>query len=416
MVAFQSLGELSSWMGTRPDVEIVDPGIPLTDFFNNEVPSLSALRKHPSVRKVTQFIARAVASVPFHTFERISDTDRQRITDHPLAQAMSSPQPRVFPYRFWNNVMMDQLLYDKFCVVWSQDPTTDEITLVRVPAKRFTIKADDNTGAIKEIRTTSSEGRTVVLDPERCIVDAGYSPEGHNGLSPLTTMRDILAETIEAVEYRRSLWRNGARVGQVVTRPQNTPWADGARARFRRSLDNYRAGGGAEGRFLLLEDGMEMKSVEAFKPSDTQDLEGRREAEILISSCYFVPPELVGAREGTYSNIEAFRQMLYRDVAGPWIVTFEQAINAQLTPIVADGRPLYVEANIDAKLRGSFEEQAQIMQTATGAPWLTRNEARARQNLPPVDGGDELVVPLNVLIGNQASPTDSAPDKQGVDQ
>lgn len=415
MVAFQSLGELSSWMGTNPDVEIVDPGIPLTDFFNNDVPSLSALRKHPSVRKVTQFIARGVASVPFHTFERVDDNDRQRVTDHPLAQAMSSPQPRVFPYRFWNNVMMDQLLYDKFCIVWSEKDD-GRIELVRVPAKRFTIMADDNTGAIKEIRTTRADGRTVVLDPERCIVDAGYSPEGHNGLSPLKTLQDILAESIEAVNYRRSLWKNGARVGQVVSRPANTPWADGARARFRKSLENYRAGGGAEGRWLLLEDGMELNKVDAFSPKDTLDIEGRREAEILIASCYFVPPELVGAREGNYSNIEAFRQMLYRDVIGPWIVTFEQAINAQLTPIVAGGRPLYVEANVEAKLRGSFEEQAKVLQTSTGAPWLTRNEARSRANLPPVDGGDELVVPLNVLIGGQASPTDSAPDKQGVDQ
>jgi hypothetical protein len=40
---------------------------------------------------------------------------------------------------------------------------------------------------------------------------------------------------------------------------------------------------------------------------------------------------------------------------------------------------------------------------------MTRNEARARKNLPPVPGGDLLVTPLNVLIGGQSSPTDSAP-------
>jgi hypothetical protein len=39
-----------------------------------------------------------------------------------------------------------------------------------------------------------------------------------------------------------------------------------------------------------------------------------------------------------------------------------------------------------------------------GAPWLTRNEARARQNLPHIDGADELIVPLNVIEGGQSSP------------
>ena len=58
-------------------------------------------------------------------------------------------------------------------------------------------------------------------------------------------------------------------------------------------------------------------------------------------------------------------------------------------------------------MKGSFEEQATSLQTAVGGPWLTRNEARARQNLPQIEGGDELITPLNVLIGGQASPTDS---------
>jgi hypothetical protein len=49
------------------------------------------------------------------------------------------------------------------------------------------------------------------------------------------------------------------------------------------------------------------------------------------------------------------------------------------------------------------------MQTATGAPIMTRNEARQRMNLPHLPGADDLVVPLNVLVGGQASPTDSVP-------
>ena len=52
------------------------------------------------------------------------------------------------------------------------------------------------------------------------------------------------------------------------------------------------------------------------------------------------------------------------------------------------------------------------MQSAVGGPWMTRNEARARLNLPPVEGGDELIVPLNVIAGGQASPNDTHMDAQ----
>ena len=161
---------------------------------------------------------------------------------------------------------------------------------------------------------------------------------------------------------------------------------------------------------------MEIKEVTSFRPRDTLDLEGRRLTDAEVASAYFIAPELVGAREGTYSNLEAYRQMLYRDSLGPWVVAREQALNVHLVPQFAGTRRLYVESNLEAKLRGSFEEQARVIQSSTGAPWLTRNEARARQNLPAMPGGDELVVPLNVLIGGQASPTDSAPPPKSIDE
>lgn len=37
---------------------------------------------------------------------------------------------------------------------------------------------------------------------------------------------------------------------------------------------------------------------------------------------------------------------------------------------------------------------------------MLRNEARAKHNMPAIEGGDELVTPLNVLIGGQSSPQD----------
>lgn len=45
---------------------------------------------------------------------------------------------------------------------------------------------------------------------------------------------------------------------------------------------------------------------------------------------------------------------------------------------------------------------------------MTVNEIRARNNLPSIEGGDDLVTPLNVSVGGQASPRDSAPDPADV--
>ena len=61
---------------------------------------------------------------------------------------------------------------------------------------------------------------------------------------------------------------------------------------------------------------------------------------------------------------------------------------------------------MNEKLKGSFEERAGILQAAVGGPWLTRNEARADNNLPPIEGGDALIVPMNINNGIDNPPVE----------
>ena len=90
----------------------------------------------------------------------------------------------------------------------------------------------------------------------------------------------------------------------------------------------------------------------------------------------------------------------------------QQRINSFLLPMIGADPDLYVEFDLTEKLKGSFEERASILQASVGGPWLTRNEARADNNLPPIEGGDEIITPLNVLIGGQSSPQDTHMEEQ----
>ena len=73
-----------------------------------------------------------------------------------------------------------------------------------------------------------------------------------------------------------------------------------------------------------------------------------------------------------------------------------------------------LEFNVQEKLRLAFDDQARIFQTATGGPIMTRDEARERLNLPKKGGdADVLIVPMNVSVGGQASPTDSGSQNIG---
>ncbi|WP_054010642.1 phage portal protein [Arthrobacter sp. ERGS1:01] len=402
MAVFQTLGELGSWAASN-NVEIVDAGVPLLEW-DGQSSYGPAWKNQPSIRKVVGFIARNTASTPLHLYERKSDQDRVRVRDGKLAQLLDRPSraPGVTAYRFWESLLIDGLLHDKYCAQIVQH--ADGYELVRIPAQQVRFKGDF-LGRITTVLITRDDGTILEGDPADYLLDAGYSTRGANGTSSLLTLKELLDEYREAISYRRSVWSNGARIPGVLEREK--PWSsDVARDRFATSWKTFTRGGGKEGGTPVLEDGMTYKEVNAFRPRDTLDLEGRRLTDIEVASSYYIPPELVGAREGTFANIKAFKQMLYGPALGPYIAAWEQLLNLVLVPMLEPSRDVYVEANIESKLRGSFEEQAAVMSTAIGAPWMTRNEGRGKQNLPSITGGDELITPLNVLIGGQASPQD----------
>jgi hypothetical protein len=159
-----------------------------------------------------------------------------------------------------------------------------------------------------------------------------------------------------------------------------------------------------------MEDGMEIKPFStSFKESEwAQSVVFTREA---VAAAYGVNPSLIWhSGTQTYASAKDNARALYADCLGPTLQMLQQRINSFLLPMLGADPSTYVIFDLEEKLKGSFEERASIYQSAVGGPWMTRNEARADNDLPPLEGGDELIVPLNVTEGGQASPQDTQGD------
>jgi HK97 family phage portal protein len=362
-------------------------------------------RTQPQVRTVISFLARNIAQVGIHTFRRVSDTDRERLTDHPLAQLLAEPLPGMTQYRFIERMVSDYALYDDFYAIKLR--MRGRRALLPVPPTLIR-PAEGNWIAPKYYETAG--GRDFA--PDEVVHIHGYTPETlTHGTSPIESLRDVLLESTEAAKQRAAMWKGGARHTGVLVRPPDAPeWGPGEKARFREMWRSFTQGGGGEGGTPILEDGMDYKPV-GFNPQQAQYIEARKLTREEVSAAYFIPPPLIGILDhATYSNIKEQHSHLYQDTLGPYMAMFAQEIQAQILADLPDSQDVYCEFNIDAKLRGSFEEQAAAASTATGRPWMTVNETRARNNLPAIDGGDELIVPLNVTEGGLASPRDTAPE------
>lgn len=375
-------------------------------------------RTQPSVRRAVSFLARNIAQLAVHTYERRGDNDRQRLTDHPLAKLMARPNAYTTPYRFLNTLVHDFAIYD--VAYWWKVKTDTGVGLIHLPAPLMTPKGDNWLTPSEWEFQGQREKRLIPAD--QIVYFRGYGGIWDSGVSPLEALRQTLREEYAASGMRQQMMENGARISGFLEKPPGPPvWTDEIRTRFKQQWQQMYAGATAAngGGTPLLEDGITFKAA-GWNAQELQYIEARKLTDEEVTRAYFIPPPMVGILDkASFSNITEQHKMLYQDCLGPPLKMIEDEIDLQLLPDFEPVKPegYYVEFNLMEKLTGNVEQRDASITQSVGGPWRTINEGRSLANLPPVDGGNELIRPLNVTQNgdDQPIPAEDTPD-EGADE
>lgn len=344
-------------------------------------------RTQPNVRICVEFLARNIAQLGIHIFRRISDTDRERLANHELARWLSKPNPSTRRYRLIEGLVSDLGIY--FEAFWLKVRYTDgagrpSIGLVRLPPEQMHV---DGGLLPSQFVWTAANGERREFAPSEIVYFNGYNPTNPlRGLSPLETLRRILAEEAAAGEYREAHWRHAGRRDGVIEQTDKAPnWNPEQQAQFRRQWQEFAGGGSKAGMTAVLPKGMTFKDA-TFSAKDSEFIQGGKLRREVCAAEYHIPQPMVGILEhATFSNIREQHKHTYQDCLAPWLEMITQEMEGQLLVECEDQRDVYTEFNIAAKLAGTFEERATALQVSVGRPWRTVNEARALENLPRDD-------------------------------
>jgi len=93
------------------------------------------------------------------------------------------------------------------------------------------------------------------------------------------------------------------------------------------------------------------------------------------------------------SNIEAQGIEFVTHCIRPWLVRWEQECNRKL---LANAPGYFCEHVVDGLLRGDTASRYSAYAVGRQWGWLSTNEIRRRENMNPIDGGDEYLVPMNM--------------------
>lgn len=396
-----------------------DPGImaaPIIDYLYYRTLDQSVedlWREQPYLRIVVDFLARNIAQLGMHAYKHSDDGGRERIRSGFLPKLLTRPNDAQTWYELTYQLVADLALYDHayWVITSTGDHRKYEIRAIR---PHWVIRFHDadpwNAGDL--VVRFPGQPEEVFIPRQRLMYFHGWDPvDSRKGNSPVQALRSTLAEQIHAAKFRDQMWQNSGRVGSYLSRPADAPkWEPADRQRFKEAFRAaYTGNGDNAGGTPLFEDGIKMERI-GFSAKDEQYIESTKLALQTVAAVYHINPTMVGLLDNAnYSNVREFRRMLYGETLGPIIKMIEERLNAFLLPQMNIPDSTYVEFNTESRLRGSFEEQAEVMQTSIGGPWMTINEGRARQNLPSVPGGDDLIKPLNVTQNGDQDSTPAAP-------
>lgn len=369
-------------------------------------------RSQPHLRTVLSFVARNIAHLGLKAYERTSDTDRRRLSDDPLALLLARPNSDMTMFEMLEALASDLGLYDIAYWLLAESETPSGWELRPVPPSWIAEVKSASPFANSAYIIQLPNGTRQEIDAENMLVFHGWNPgKPKDGATPIHALKLILEEQMQAWAYRTQVWKRGGRIGSYITRPKDAKWSDTARDRFMAAWrDKFTGDGDEAGGTPILEDGMTLGKLR-FNAREEEWAEATKIALSTVASVFHVNPVMVGILDNAnFSNTKEFRKMLYSETLGPTLARLEDRINTFLVSRVSKTPGAYVEFNIQEKLQGDFEEQAAVISASVGRPWMTADEARAKFNMPALGGeAAQLVVPLNVLIGGQASPRDSAP-------
>jgi HK97 family phage portal protein len=332
----------------------------------------------PNVRTCVDFLSRNIAQLGLHVFRRVSDTDRVRLADHDVANWLTKPNPATTRYRLMEGLMGDLGIY--FNAYWLKLRLPGRLGLVRLPPEQMTVDG----GLLPSRFLWTINGQTKELPVDDVAYFNGYNPLNPlMGLSPLETLRRILAEEAAAAANREAYWRNAGRMDGVIEQTKDAAnWDDTQKAKFRTQWQEFSAGGAKAGMTAVLPKGMQWKQA-SFSSRDSEYLASRKLSREECAAAYHIPLPMVGILDhATFSNIKEQHKQLYQDSLGPWLEMIAEVLEAQVLVESRDQENVYLEFNIAEKLKGSFEEQAAALHALVGRPIMTANEGRARLNLP----------------------------------
>lgn len=351
----------------------------------------TAAMKYSAVFACNRVLAETFASCPAAEYRKKSDGTREYTSDTAAYDILhNKPNEEMAPFNFKEACMgainlggnsVSQKLYNKAGELKGLYPFQHTQVQISRKDKKLNYTIRDN-------------GLQVDLGRENVFHVPGISVDGVIGMSPISYISEAIRLGLSYEKFGVNFYKNGANPSIAIKYPHAL--SDEAFKRLKNDLEKNVQGLMNTGKPLLLEDGGDAVPL-TIKPADAQLIENKRFQIEDICRIYRVPLHLVqDLSRSTNNNIEHQSLEFVMYTMLPHFKRWEENINMQLLTPAERRAGYYIEFNVAGLLRGDMKTRAGSYAVARQWGWLSVNDIRKLENMPPIENGNIYLSPLNM--------------------
>ncbi len=349
--------------------------------------------------------AEKVGEVEFY----LTDASGKEIPRDPMLDLLYKPNGYMTGAEFWATFQKHKDLAGSV-FVWLE--RSESFAAAGRPTAMHLLRPDltrpiVKDGAIVQFEYTKPSGGTLQFKPEDIFYS--YYPDPLNvfiGEPLLRAAASAIDTEVQISQYHRKVLRNGGRVDgvftfkgqQALTKQQVGELRDGYREQYagakKAGLPLFLGGDAAYSRMGLTPEELGYVAAKGLTLDD-------------ICMATGVPrPILANLTDAKFDNADAARAIFLSETIRPLLMNLTQKLDEFLFP---DDRILRFRDPTPE----NAERNIQVANAGATSYFLSINERRALFGMEPVEGGDTILVPFNLIPANDAADGAALPAPQG---
>ena len=325
-------------------------------------------------------LSNSLASLPL----KLLDKNFNQVTDHPIAELLTySPNPNMNAFEFLRTMEVLRNTTGNAYAIKDYDSRYQVRALWILDPSRVTEVIEATTKELwYEIQGDNGVYYVHNMDVVHVKHIHGY---GYRGISPIDVLRNTVDFEGKIKQLSLDMMDSAVKASFILQLAANV-----SDEKKKEIYENFRKFYSENGGVLIQELGVKIDPIKR-EFLDTKVFEAEKITRTRVASVFNLPAYMLGETQGVnYNSMEQLALEFVQGTLGVNVVQYEKEFNRKLLTPEERRRGLYWKFNLKALLRGNTKDQAEYYFKGVRSMWLTPNEIRALEDLPPMEGGDKL--------------------------